>query len=111
MAASGNKRISVSGTSAIPVGSGGDQIVASIVFEVSSQSSLSMKTQLNVGGSGTTPADCVSYNVLTGAPIAAGTAIAANGVYAVFCPGSQLSLTPSAGTATVDWAVVYGKVG
>ena len=107
----GHNRFNVSGTAALPVGSGGDEIAASIVFEISSASSLSFTPQLCLGGSGNTPADCAAYNVRTGATVPAGTAITADGVYAVYVPGCQLYLKPTAGTAVVDWAVVFGKVG
>ena len=110
MAASGNKRIAISGSTAIPVGSCGDEVIASIVFEVSSASSLSMLPKASLNGSNTTPANICYTNILSGATVAAGTAITADGIYAVFAPNCYLVLTPSSGTATVDWSVVAGKV-
>lgn len=109
MAASGNKRISITGTSAFPVGTAGGEIIGSIVFEVSSASSLSMLPKASLGGSGTTPANICYYNVLSGSPVAAGTAITADGIYAVFAPNCYVTLTASSGSCTVDWVPVAGK--
>lgn len=110
MAASGNKRISITGTSPFPVATGSDEVIASIVFEVSSASSLSMLPKASLNGSNTTPANICYTNILTGATVAAGTAITADGIYAVFAPNCYVTLTASSGTATVDWSLVAGKV-
>ena len=107
----GHNRISMTGTSAFPIGAGSDEIIGSIVFEVSaSTAAFSVLPKAALGGSGTTAANIAYKNLLTGASVAAGTAITADGVYGVFCPAMVVGLTASSGTATVDWAVVAGKV-
>lgn len=110
MAASGNKRISITGTAAFPVATGSEDVIASIVFEVSAADSLSMLPKASLNGSGTTPANIAYVNLLTGAAVAAGTAITANGIYGVFAPNCYVTLTASAGSCTVDWDVVLGRV-
>lgn len=102
--------IPVSGTSTINLHGGNDEIVTSVVFEVSSASSLSMLVQMKLKGNATTPANVQYVNLLTGAVAAAGTALTADGVYGVFCPGCQVSVKPSSGTATVNVMTLAGKV-
>lgn len=49
-------------------------------------------------------------NLATGAVSAAGTAITANGIYGVYCPGCQVEIISSAGTADCYVQHVAGRV-
>lgn len=103
--------ISISGTSAIQLASGEDAIVNSIVFSVSAAAGgLSMIPQIALGDSGDAAVNVQYINLATGAISAAGTPITANGLYGVFAPGCDVTLLPSAGTGTVKWRVVAGRV-
>ncbi len=77
------------------IGGLGDDIVGSVVFEISSAAGgFSSIPSINVPpssstGTATTPTNCQYINLSTGAISAAGTAITANGVYAVYAPGCE----------------------
>lgn len=92
------------------IGALGDEVVGSVVFEVTAASSLSTIVSVQVEGSGSTPTNCQYINMATGAVSAAGTAITANGVYGVYSPGCAVTLTTSAGTATVFVQRLFGRV-
>lgn len=100
-----HNNISISGTAAIYVASPGNVGLGVVVFEVSAASGLAMVPQTQENGSGTTPASCAYYAMLSDPRtiIAAGTPITANGIYAVLAPGMAVYLTPSAGSCTINW--------
>lgn len=103
-------RISISGVTETPILSGDNGIVCSVIFQVTAASSLSMVTNILLAGSGNSSVNCQCVNIATGAVTPAGTAITANGVYGVFAPGCGVTVTPSAGTCTIDACVVAGRV-
>jgi len=103
------KQVTLAASAATTLHNGGDDVVTSVVFQVSSASSLSTIPRAAVDGSGQTPANVAYYNVLTGATVSAGTAITANGVYAVYAPGCVVDVNTSAGSATVDIQRLIGK--
>lgn len=96
-------------------------VIASCIFEIANQSSLSAIPRIRVidqsasgqAGPGVPPTvgvNCQYINLASGAVIAAGTAITANGIYGVYCPGCAVELICSAGTADVEAQNVIGRV-
>ena len=93
------------------IGSGGDEVVTSVVFQISGASSLQTTPRISLDGSSATPTNCQYINVATGAVSAAGTLITADGVYGVYAPASRVQLNTTVGSATLCQAkVVYGRV-
>jgi len=96
-----------------PLGGPGNSVVGSVVIQVSaSAGGFSSIPRIALDGLAVaiTGQNAAYTNVLTNAAVAAGTPITADGIYAVFAPGSVAELITSAGTATVDVNVVYGRV-
>lgn len=108
--ASGTQVLTRRGTRAI--GSQGEDVVSSVVFEIQSAAGgFSSIPRIRLEESTATPVNVVYFNVQTGAQIAGGTAITANGIYAVYAPGCQVSMVTSAGTATALVSPrIYGRV-
>lgn len=100
--------LSITGTSELVLADTADDVVTSVVFEVSSASSLSMVVKAKVESTNTSQS-CQFINLATGAVSSAGTAITANGIYSVYVPGCLVTLTPSAGSATVNWRTIAGR--
>lgn len=89
----------------------GEDAVCSVVFQIwSAAGGFSTIPRIAVEGSNQTSVNVAYYNVTTGAYINAGTAITANGIYAVYAPGCLVQLVTSAGTATCEANRVYGRV-
>lgn len=89
----------------------GEDAVVSVVFQIwDAAGGFSTKPQIVVEDSGQSGTDVQYYNVATGANLAAGVAITANGIYAVYAPGCVVQLVTSAGTATTEAQRVYGRV-
>lgn len=89
--------------------SGDDAIFTAIIQITNAAGGFSCIPRVAAEESGATPASVLYYNVLTNAPIAAGTAITADGIYAVYAPGCRISLVTSAGTATAFVQRVVGR--
>lgn len=104
MAASSRNQVLLSGTAAQVIASMGD-LAGFIVFEVSAASSFSAVPQLHVDGDNVGPTSCFYFNMLADPRTAINftTPITANGIYAVWAAGCTLYLTPTAGTASVNW--------
>lgn len=108
----------VAGTQVIDPGS--DDLVSSCVFQIANANAFSAIPRLTVrnamanGIRGQLPlvtGQNVTYqNLLTGAVLAAGTALTANGIYTVFCPGCQVEMIISAGSADCVPTHVAGRV-
>ena len=96
-------------TAVIAIGAGGDEAVVSTAFHITSASSLSCVPQIAVDSSNATLTNCQYVNLATGAVSAAGTALTANGVYAIYHPGCYCALNVTAGTATCFVQRVYGR--
>jgi hypothetical protein len=99
---------------------GWDGVIASCIFEVSGVASLSAIPRIRVidqsasgaAGPGTPPTASINaqyINLASGAIAAAGTAITAAGVYAVYCPGCAVDVITSAGSADVWVQPVVGR--
>jgi hypothetical protein len=89
----------------------GEDAVASVVFQVfGAAGGFSSIPAIAVEESGQTGTNVQYYNVATGANLTAGTAITADGIYAVYAPGCKVFMVTSAGTATVEAQRVYGRV-
>lgn len=101
--------LSVTGTSELTLADTADDVVTSVVFQVTAASSLSMVLKATLGGTANASANVVYINLLTGAVTAAGTAITANGIYSIYAPGCVASLLPSAGSCTVNWMTIAGR--
>ncbi len=96
-----------------PLGGSGGEVIGTVVFQITAAAggfSTIPRAVIDSIGTAATGQNIVYTNVLTGAVVAAGTAITSNGIYAVFSPGCFVELITSAGTATVDWNVVLGRV-
>lgn len=105
----GNNGTGTAGT--YELGGGTDEVVGSVVFQVTGASALSAVVKAGVAGSTQTRQNIQYVNLATGAVQAAGTAVTADGLYAVFCPGCRVDFVVSAGTATaVECVSVLGKV-
>ncbi len=89
---------------------GGEDTVCSVVFEVSSAVSLSTIPRIGISPSGTTMQNVQYVNFATGAVLAAGTAITANGVYGVYSAGCRVDLISTTGSADVSAYMIYGRV-
>ena len=109
----GEGQSGVIGTQTIDPGS--TDVVSSCIFQIANLvNSFSCIPRVTVIGAVVTPTGAsgklvtgqnVQYiNFLTGAVQAAGTALAANGIYGVYCPGCQVELITSAGSADC-WAI------
>lgn len=109
----------VAGTQEIDPGEVG--IVSSCIFEIANQASLSTIPRIRVidqaaqgaAGPGVPPTASINVqyiNLASGAVVAAGTAITANGIYGVYCPGCAVDLITSAGTGDVQVQHVVGRV-
>jgi len=94
------------------IGAGGNTGMDVLVFEVAAASSLICDVRTNMTGSGTTPANNAYYNMRTTplAIVATGTAITANGIYAVACPAMTVTIATSSGSATLTQVSVLGRV-
>jgi hypothetical protein len=89
----------------------GEDAVVSVVFDIQDPAGgFSMILAVAVEESPATPANIIYLNLLTQAPIAAGTPITAAGVYAVYAPGCKVYAVTSAGTAIAQVQRVYGRV-
>lgn len=110
--------IPITGTSAIFLGSTGDDPSGAIIFAVDDASSLAMDVQARVAGAvdstGTASAlaDITYYNMLADprTKVTAGTDITADGIYGVVAPGMDIWLKPSAGSATVTVKQLSGPL-
>lgn len=106
--------IAVGTTGTVNIGSAGDDVVESVVFQITQASgTFSVTPQAAVQNSGNTPANVQYVNILTGAVAAAGTAITAVGIYGVFAPGLAVSLNVTSvatNPLVVDTARVAGRV-
>ena len=106
--------IAVGTTGTVNIGTAGDDVVESVVFQLTQSSgSFSVTPQAVLQNSGNTPANVQYVNVLTGAVSSAGTAITAAGIYAVFAPGLAVSLnvgSVATNALVVDCARVAGRV-
>jgi len=121
-------KVSVNGTG--PTGVAGTQeifagvegVIASFVFEVANlAASFSTiprvrvigQSALGAAGPGFPPTASINaqyINLASGAVSPAGTALTANGIYAVFCPGCAVDLITSAGNADVHGQMVLGRI-
>lgn len=82
-------------------GPGGEDVVASVVFQiVNAAGGFSTIPRIRAEEATSAPVNVQYFNVQTGATIAGGTTITADGIYAVYAPGCQVALVTSAGTAT-----------
>lgn len=89
-------------------GGSGEAVVSSVVFQIQSAAGgFSTIPRIRAEESTAALANVQYFNVQTGATIAGGTAITADGIYAVYAPGCQVALVTSAGTAT---AVVSPRI-
>lgn len=88
---------------------GDDAVFTAIVAIANAAGGFSCIPRVAAEESGITPVNCLYYNLLTGAPIAGGTPITADGIYAVYAPGCRVSLVTSAGTATAYVQRVVGR--
>lgn len=105
----GNNGTGTAGT--FELGGGTDEVVGSVVFQITGASSLSGIVKAGIAGSSQTRPNIQYVNLATGAVSAAGTAITADGLYAVFAPGCRVDFVVSAGTATaVECVNVLGRV-
>lgn len=101
-------KVSLKGTDPQYIAGCGEAGADWVIFEVSQPSNdFSAVPQGQFAGSSSPPQNCVYYNMLvdhkTG--ITPGTPITQAGVYGAFLPCMSLYLTPSAGSATVNWQV------
>ena len=88
----------------------GEDAITSVVFQIwSATGGFSTIPRIAVEDTAQTPINVQYYNVQTGSPVAAGTPITANGIYAVYAPCCEISLVTSAGTATCEADRVYGR--
>jgi len=101
---------SITGTSEIFIGALGNEVVSSVVFQVTAASSLSMVVKATLDDTANATANIQYINLLTGAVQSAGTAITANGIYGVFAPAMLVGVTPSAGSCTLDVSRIAGRV-
>ena len=101
-------------TGAVPIGGGGDNVVTSVVFQLTQASgSFSVTPQAFVEQTANTAQNVQYVNLATGAVASAGTAITTAGIYGVFAPGLsvQLNVTSVATSPlVVDAAWVAGRV-
>jgi hypothetical protein len=120
-------KVSVNGTG--PTGVVGTQeifagiegVVTSCVFEVANLAAsfsaiprVRLIGQSSLGAIGTPPPtasiNAQYINLASGAVSPAGTAIVANGIYSVYCPGCAVDLITSAGNADVQVQAVIGRI-
>lgn len=87
-----------------------DGVIGSTVFQVSSAAGGFSCVPQIVTDLTLTAANVQYVNLATGAVSAAGTALTANGIYAVFNPGCAVVLNVTAGTASASVNRVYGRV-
>ena len=88
----------------------GEDAVTSVVFEVFNLAGgFSMIPRVDLEEAAQTPYNVLYWNLLTQAPIAAGTPITTAGIYAVYAPGCKVYAVTSAGTATCEVQRVYGR--
>lgn len=103
--------VSINGTARRTLTTGDPAIVSRVRFQVTGASSLAMDVQGTVLGpnAGTpTYVDMVYTNVGSGATVAAGTDITADGIYEVDASGMTIALLPTAGVAQVTYVVLLG---
>lgn len=102
--------VSISGTVRRTLAVGDPAVVSRVRFQVTGAASLAMDVQGTVGNAGETPTyvDMVYTNVGTGAEVASGTDITANGIYEVDVSGMTIALVPTAGTAQITYVVLLG---
>jgi hypothetical protein len=111
----------IAGTQLIDPGT--DDLVSSCVFQVANLAGsfstiprITLRAAVALAGAAGAGAPLVTgtnaqyINLASGAVSAAGTAITANGIYAVYCPACQVELISSAGTADVFVNHVAGRV-
>ena len=121
-------KVSVNGVG--PTGVAGTQeifagqkdVIASCVFEIANLAlSFSTIPRIRVidqavsgaAGPGAPPTASINaqyINLASGATASAGTAITANGIYGVYCPGCAVDLISSAGSGDVHVQHVVGRV-
>lgn len=108
----------VAGTQEIDPGETG--VISSCIFEIANVASLSTIPRIRVidqsasgaDGPGVPPTASINaqyINLASGSVSAAGTAITAAGVYAVYCPGCAVDLISSAGDGDVHVQHVIGR--
>lgn len=101
--------VSISGTVRRTLAEGDPAIVSRVRFQVTGASSLAMDVQAAVGsGADLTYAAIVYTNVLSGAEVAVGTDITADGIYECDASGMTVALLPTAGVAQITYVVLLG---
>ena len=104
------KTVTISGTVRRTLTDGDEGVVSRVRFQVTAAASLAMDVQATMGAAGDTPtyAAIVYTNVLSGAEVAVGTDITADGIYECDASGMTIALLPTAGVAQITYDVLLG---
>lgn len=105
--------IAVGATGSVMVGATGDDAVSTVMLQITQASgSFSVTPQVTLDNTGNAPANIQYKNMLSGATVAAGTAITSAGIYAI--PSSGLAVSLNVGSVVtsplvVDAALLFGR--